>query len=382
MAKDFYDILGVSKTASNDEIKKAYRKKAHEFHPDKGGGNEEKFKEANEAYQVLSNQEKRQQYDQFGQTYDQAQRNGGAGFGGFGGGDPFGGFGFGGNGQGVEFDLGDIFGDIFGGRTQHQARRSRGVDLEMPISLSFEEAVFGTNKTITLEKKDACPTCKGSGAAEGAKIITCPKCHGQGQINTLRRTVFGNMQSSVTCDQCDGDGKIPEKACATCKATGVLRQEKTLEVKIPAGIDNGQRIRMTGEGEVGYKGTDPGDLFLVARVRPSSDFLRDGQNLLKTIPISFTQAALGAKVELQTLDGKIELKIPTGTQSGKIFRVSNKGVPYINSSKRGDLLVTVRVVVPNKLNKKETELIKELGKLSGETVEVDKGFWESIKDSF
>jgi molecular chaperone DnaJ len=387
MSKNFYDILGVDKSASADDIKRAYRKKAHEFHPDKGTGNEEKFKEVNEAYQVLSNQEKRSQYDQYGQTFDQAQRNGqgfGGGHGGGFDGDPFGGFGgFGGGQGGVEFDFGDIFGDIFGGGGgQRQARRARGVDLEMPITITFEESIFGAEKEISLEKKDACPVCKGNGAEPGTKISTCPKCHGQGQINTQRRTIFGNINSAMMCDQCEGDGKVPESPCKECSGSGVKRQHKTLQIKIPAGIDDGQRIRITGEGEVGYKGTNPGDLYLLIRVKPSKEFVRDGHNLLKSIPISFAQAALGTKVMVETVDGKIELKIPSGTQSGKVFRVAGKGVPYVNSGKQGDLLVTVRVVVPNKLTKKETELIKELAKLSGEGAEVDKSFWESIKDSF
>lgn len=385
MAKDFYEILGVTKSASQDEIKKAYRKKAHEFHPDKDKGNADKFKEVNEAYQVLSNQEQRSQYDQFGQTYDQAQRNGQTPPGGFGGGfqgDPFSGFGFGGNQGGVEFDLGDIFGDLFGSQNQRQARRKKGIDLEMPLTISFEDSIFGLEKEITLDKKDTCSTCSGSGAKPDTKIMTCPKCHGQGQIQTSRRTIFGNIQSAIVCDRCDGDGKIPEHPCDDCKGSGVKRQQKTISIKIPAGIDNGQRIRLSGEGEVGYKGSNHGDLYLLVHVQRSKEFLREGHNLLKTIPISFSQAALGSKVMVETVDGKIELKIPAGTQSGKVFRVGNKGVPFVNSSKRGDLLITVRVVVPNKLTKKETEIIKQLAKESGETVEVNKTFWESIKDNF
>jgi molecular chaperone DnaJ len=247
MAENYYDILGVSKSASADEIKKAYRKLAHQYHPDKGVGNEDKFKQVNEAYQVLSNTEKRSQYDQYGQTFEQAQRNGG-GFGGQG--NPFGGFDFGGGfGQGgVEFDLGDIFGDIFGGRSERAARRSRGVDLEMPLTIEFDEAVFGVEKTVTIEKKDKCPTCHGSGAEPGTKVSTCPVCHGQGQIRTQRRTIFGNIASNATCERCEGDGKVPEKPCHTCKGSGITRQEKTLQIKIPAGIDNGQRIRINGEG--------------------------------------------------------------------------------------------------------------------------------------
>ncbi len=385
--KDYYEILGVSKTSSQDEIKKAYRKLAHKHHPDKGGSDQEKFKEINEAYQVLSNAEKRGQYDQYGQTFEDAQRNGGGfgGFGGQGGGNPFGGgfdfSGFGG-GDGVEFDLGDIFGDLFGGQKSRQARRERGIDLEMPMTISFEEAVFGVEKSITLEKKDACKVCEGSGAKPGTKVVTCSVCHGQGQIRTTRRTVFGNVASSTTCEKCDGSGQVPEDPCDNCNGGGILRQEKTIEVKIPAGIDNGQRVAIRGEGELGYRGSKPGDLYLAIRVKPHKEFKRQGVDLFKDLPVSFTQAALGTKIKMETLDGDIEIKIPSGTQPGKVLRVNGKGVPMINSTRRGDLFITVRVVIPNKLSKQETDLIKKLGELNGETVEVNKTFWENIKDSF
>ncbi len=378
MATDFYETLGVSKSANADDIKKAYRKLAHQYHPDKGTGNEQKFKDVNEAYQVLGNQEKRQQYDTYGSTFEQAQRNGGGGFYGGDQGSPFGGNPFG---EGVEFDLGDIFGDMFGGR-QRESRRTKGIDLEMGLRITFEEAVFGVEKTITLEKKDACKTCSGTGAAPGAKVITCPKCHGQGQIRTQRRTIFGNIQSSIVCDKCEGTGKVPEVACKTCGGSGNLRQEKTISVKIPAGIDNGQRIRVQGEGEAGYRGSEAGDLYLVMQVGQNKDFVRDGFNLNINLPISFTQAALGAKIIVETLDGTIELKIPNGTQSGTVLKVKSKGVPYLNQpGRRGDLLVTVRVLVPAKLSKKEKTLLKELAEERGETVEVDHTFWENIKDN-
>jgi molecular chaperone DnaJ len=392
MANDYYQTLGLSKSASQDEIKKAFRKKAHEYHPDKGAGNEAKFKEVNEAYQVLSDSAKRQQYDQYGQTFEQAQRNGGAGFGGqsaSGGGNPFGGFSggagspFGGDFSGVDFDLGDIFGDIFGGQQDRSARRNRGIDLEMGLQINFEEAVFGVEKNITLEKQDTCKTCGGNGAAKGSKVITCPKCHGQGQIRTTRRTIFGNVASSATCDRCDGMGKIPEVPCETCKGSGILRQEKTISVKIPAGIDNGQRIRIQGEGEAGYRGSGAGDLYLVIKVQSNKEFTRDGFNLHKELPVSFTQAALGAKILVKTLDGDIELKIPNGTQSGTVLKVKDKGVPHINNPKsRGDLLITVRVVIPKKLSKKEKDLLKQLADERGETVHIDESLWDSIKDSF
>lgn len=382
MADNYYDILGVAKSASPEDIKRAYRKLAHQYHPDKGAGNEQKFKQVNEAYQVLGNDEKRKQYDTYGTTFDQAGRGG---FGGaYGGGNPFGGFDFSGFQQGgVDFDFGDIFSDIFGGRAERESRRNRGIDLEMGLKLSFEEAIFGVEKTITLEKQDVCKTCSGSGAAEGSKVVTCPKCHGQGQIRTQRRTIFGNIASSVACDRCEGTGKVPEVACKTCGGSGVLRQEKTISVKIPAGIDNGQRIRVAGEGEAGYRGSQPGDLFLVMQVGTHKKFARHGFTLQTELPISFTQAALGAKMMLETLDGTIELKVPPGTQSGTVLKVKNKGVPFLNQpGKRGDLLVTVRVVIPSKLSRKEKELLKQLAEERGETVEVDESFWENIKHSF
>ncbi len=381
MNKNYYDILGVSKSASQEEIKRAYRKLAHQYHPDKGNGNEEKFKEVNEAYQVLGSEDRRRQYDTFGTTSNQPP---GGGFGGFNyqGENPFGDFGFGGYGGEAGFDFGDIFGDIFGTRTERASRRNRGIDLEMALKLTFEEAVFGVEKTITVEKQDACATCSGSGAEPGSKIVTCSKCHGQGQIRTQRRTIFGMVASSTTCDMCSGTGKVPETPCHTCKGSGVVRQEKTIKVKIPAGIDDGQRIRVAGEGEAGYRGSTPGDLFLVIQVEPSKEFTRDGFTLHKELPVSFTQATLGARLIVKTLDGDIELKIPAGTQSGTVLKVKDKGVPNLSGKGRGDLLITVRVVVPNKLNKKEKELLKQLAEIRGESVEVDPGFWDNIRDSF
>lgn len=386
MAKDYYDILGVSKGASQDEIKRAFRKKAHEYHPDKNGGSPEKFKEANEAYQVLSDDSKRKAYDTYGHNWESsfAQGFGGQGRPGYGQ-NPFEGWDFGNfAGQGgIEFDLGDIFGDMFGGRRERASRRNKGIDLEMNLSVAFEEAVFGAEKQITLEKRDNCKPCKGTGAEDGGKTITCPKCHGQGQIRTQRRTIFGTIASSTTCDNCEGVGKIPEVACKICGGAGSLRQEKTLSVKVPAGIGDGQSIRIAGEGEAGYRGSSAGDLYLRIRVQSHNDFVRDGINLYKELPISFTQAALGTKLIVETLDGKIELKIPAGTQSGAQFRVKNKGVPHIqNPGKRGDLIITERVIIPKKLSKKEKQLLHQLAEERGEVVEIDENFWDSIKSNF
>jgi molecular chaperone DnaJ len=371
MAKNFYDILGVPKSASADDVKRAYRKLAGESHPDRGGS-ADKFKEINEAYQVLSDSAKRAQYDRYVQTFDQAQRGGGAGAGagnpfggaggfdfsqGFAGGNPFGA-------GGVEFDLGDMFSDIFGGgRTSSSGnvdRRTRGVDLEMPITVTFEQAAFGVDQEITLEKKNTCATCSGTGAEPGSKVVTCPKCHGTGQIRTQRRTVLGTMSTASVCDQCEGAGKVPEKPCHTCRGSGVLRGEKHITVKIPAGINDGQRIRLTGEGEAGYRGSQPGDLYVLIHVVPSHHFRRENFDLYADLSVLFTQVALGATVDVPTLDGTEKLKIPAGTQPGKVFRLSGRGVQRLGHSGRGDLFVTVVVTVPEKLSKRQKELLKEL----------------------
>lgn len=371
---DYYSTLGLAKGASAEDIKRAYRRLAHQHHPDKNKGDEQKFKEVSEAYQVLSDPQKRQQYDQFGTTSDQARRNG-AGF------DPagfdFSNFGQGMGGQGFEFeDAFDIFSDIFGGRpTRTRTRRERGVDLEMEINLEFKEAVFGVEREISLDKKDLCQRCKGSGAEPGSKISTCPKCHGNGQIRTSRRTIFGQIASTVTCDECEGTGKVPESVCKDCRGSGTVKRTKKLKVKIPAGIDGGQRIRINNEGEAGYKGSRFGDLYLKINVKSHPLFKREGENIFSEIPVSFYQAALGTETEVETVDGKVTLKVPAGTQSGKIFRLKNRGVPYLNDSGRGDHLVTVRVITPTKLTRKEKELFKKLAEENGEAVDVDEGFW-------
>lgn len=376
MAKDFYQTLGVSKTATPEEIKKAYRRLAHEHHPDKDKGNAEKFKEINEAYQVLSNPDKRANYDRFGS----ANPNMGGGPGGFGG---FGGFDFNDFAQGFGQQAGgfddafDIFSDIFGGGRQRDSR-SRGIDLEMDLKLTFEEAVFGVEKEIELEKKDTCQHCNGNGAEPGSKVTTCPKCHGQGQIRVTRRTILGNMQTVSTCDQCNGQGKVPEKPCTECKGTGQLRRSKTLKVKIPAGVDDGSRVRITGEGEVGYRGSSAGDLYLHLHVKPHPTLKREREHIYSETPISFYQAALGTTINVDGVDGQMEVKVPAGTQSGKVLRLKGKGVPYVNSTSRGDHYVTVRVVTPTKLTKKEKDLFKKLAEEKGESVEVDEGFWSKF----
>lgn len=388
MAQDYYQTLGVGKNASADEIKKAYRRLAHEHHPDKDSGDAEKFKQINEAYQVLSDSEKRQQYDQFG-SVGGFSAGGGSAYGGnaqdfsnftqgfSAGGGPASGWDFSGFGGDDAFDM---FSNIFGGGqgSSRRQRRQRGVDLEMELYLTFKEAVFGIEKEISLEKTDACERCLGSGAEPGTKISTCPKCHGQGQIRVQRRTIFGQMATAVTCDECDGAGKVAERACSACKGSGQKRRTKTLKVKIPAGVENGMRIRVANEGEVGHKGSNFGDLYLRLNVAEHQGFKREGKTIYSEVPISFYQAALGTEIKTATVDGMVEIKIPAGTQSGKVFRLKGKGAPVLNGSGRGDHMVTVHVVTPAKLTKKEKELFKQLAEENGEAVDVDKGFWSNF----
>ncbi|MBU6447221.1 molecular chaperone DnaJ [Patescibacteria group bacterium] len=365
MAKNYYEILGLQKSASADDIRRAYRKLAGEHHPDRGGS-ADRFKEINEAYQVLSDATKRSQYDRYGQTFEQAGRQGGFGGASGGGGfDPFGGFGFNaqGFGGGAEFDFGDIFSDLFGGAQQREARRNHGVDLEMPMRISFEEAAFGVEKEISLEKKNRCERCGGNGAEPETKIITCPKCHGQGHIKTSRRTILGTIASSEVCDRCQGMGKVPEKPCTECNGSGIKRGKKIIRVKIPAGIDNGQRIRVSGEGEAGYRGSTNGDLYILLEVTPNPNFQRQGFDIYKDAEISFADAALGTVLHTATIDGEVKIKIPSGTQPGKVFRVAGKGVPRLNRSGRGDMYVAVKVKVPTKLSRKQKDVLKDFDNL-------------------
>lgn len=386
--KDYYKILGISRDASKDEIKRAYRKLAHEYHPDKAhGGDEQKFREINEAYEVLSDDTKRSQYDQFGETFEQTRARGASGFGGFGGFSDFSDFmrGFGDNFSrgpfgGLEFDVGDIFSDIFG--APRQKRQNRGVDLEISLELDFLESVFGVEKDLTIEKKDVCPKCQGSRVAAGSKINACPRCHGTGQIVEHKRTILGSFQNVRTCERCDGYGKIPEKVCEDCGGRGVKRMSKKVKVVVPPGVEDGQRLKLSGEGEPGYRGSQNGDLYLAIRVRPHPEFRREGFDILSEVPVSFYQAALGGKIEINTVDGPMRMKLPAGTQSQKVFRIRGKGAPHLESSRRGDHLVTVRVVTPTKLTRKEKELLQKMAEERGESVDADEGLWGKIRENF
>lgn len=361
MAKNYYDILGVGKDASDDDIKKAYRKMAHKYHPDKPGGSEEKFKEINEAYQVLSDKAKRQQYDQFGQTFEQAGGAGaGQGFGGF----DFSGFqGFGG-GQGFDFEFGeggfeDIFANIFGGRTASR-RKARGADIQTDMEISFEEMVGGAEKEIRLYKSVVCDRCHGTGGEPGAELKTCPTCHGSGQVQTTRRSIFGTFSQVSACPTCKGAGKIYEQKCEKCGGDGRVKEEKKIRVKIPAGIDSGQTISIQGEGEAGERGAQAGDLYITIHVRTHDKFIRKGNDILSTEYVPYSTAVLGGKVEIDTIEGKLILKIPAGTQSGEIFRIKGKGIPSLQGRGVGNHLVTVVVNVPKNLNREQKDLIDRL----------------------
>ncbi len=350
MSKDYYQILGVSKSAGADEIKAAFRKLAHQHHPDKPGGDEAKFKEANEAYQVLGDAEKRQKYDQFGSA---AFENGGGG-----GGQGFGGFDFSGfqGGGGFE-DLGDLFGSAFGFGGGRGRRQHRGSDVQVDIDLSFTEAVFGIQKEISLTKENTCERCGGVGAEPGTEMNTCEDCSGSGVKTVVQRTILGNMQTRVACPSCDGRGEVPKTTCTTCKGEGVIRGRKSLTINIPAGVDNGNVVRVRGEGQA-VKGGESGDLLIRIHVAADKRFGRVGDQIFSTALIGFTQAALGDSIGVETVDGPVSLKIPAGTQSGTEFRLRGKGIPSRHG--RGDQLVTVQVTTPKKLSREQRKLLEEL----------------------
>ncbi len=365
MPKDYYNLLGVSKDASADEIKAAFRKKAHEHHPDKGG-DAEKFKEINEAYQVLGNAEKRQRYDQFGS----AAFDGGAGggYGGFGSGQGFGGFQNGGQGFGnMDFeDLSDLFGgfgDIFGGfggGRQAQKRNVRGRDMEMSLNLDFMEAAFGLEKEIGFTKNTTCSKCKGNGAEPGAKVETCKTCNGSGRVSRVQRTILGNIQTQATCSTCDGEGKIYSQKCTKCSGTGVYRDNVKITVKIPAGINNGESIRLTGQGEAGEKGAASGDLYLRIKLSSHKKFVRDAYDIRTEEKINIKQAILGDKIDIETIHGVVKLKIPEGTQSGTVFKLKEKGITKLHNRGIGDQYIKVIVEIPKGFSKKQKEILEKL----------------------
>ncbi len=355
MAKnEYYEVLGLTKGATDEEIKRAFRKLAIKYHPDRNQGDktaEEKFKEINEAYQVLSDPQKKAQYDQFGTTdFNGGFNQGGGGYAGY----DFDGF-----------DVGDIFSQFFGGfsggsgRTQNPNAPRRGEDIEFYQDLTFEEAVFGTTKDITLNVDDTCDTCHGSGAKDPSRKTTCTKCHGSGRIRTQRQTMFGNMMTETVCDVCHGEGEIIEEPCPTCKGKGRVRTKRKISVNIPKGVDSNNVIPLRGQGNAGYKGGPAGDVHLVLRVKPSKVFVRKGTNIFIDKHIDIAQAALGMETRVPTVDGEVSYNIPSGTQSGTVFRLKGKGVPVVNSKndQRGDQFVNVIVDTPQKLNDAQKEAL-------------------------
>lgn len=352
--RDYYEVLGVSKNASKDEIKRAYRKLSKKYHPDinKEPGAEEKFKEVKEAYEVLSDDQKRARYDQFGHE-DPSQNQGfGGGFSGF---DGFGGF-------------EDIFNTFFGGggsRRRNSNAPRAGADLQYSMSISFEEAVFGKETDIQIPKEETCDTCGGSGAKPGTKPETCPHCHGTGQISTEQNTPFGRIVNRRVCTHCDGTGQIIREKCSTCGGTGKVRKRRRIHIKIPAGIDDGQQLRVAGQGEPGVNGGPPGDLYIVFHVKPHEFFERDGDDIYCEMPLTFAQAALGDEIEVPTLHGKVKLKIPAGTQTGTKFRLRGKGAPNVHGYGVGDQHIIVKVVTPTKLTEKQKQLLREFAEIGG-----------------
>jgi molecular chaperone DnaJ len=376
MAQDYYELLGVSRSASADELKKAYRAKARELHPDANPDDPaaaERFKEVAQAYEVLSDADRRARYDRYGPEAA-----------GSGGGDPFSGFGSGGG-------LGDIFEAFFGGAgfggggggSRQQAGPPRGQDQEVAVELAFVDAVFGAQKPVTIRTAVACSECAGSGAGEGTQPITCADCNGLGQVRRVRQSVLGQMVTSGPCGRCSGIGKVVVTPCATCRGEGRVIEDKTYNVDIPAGVDDGSTLRLTARGAAGPRGGATGDLYVHLRVRPHDVFARDGWNLVCELPISVAQAALGVDVPFETLDGAEDLVVPAGTQTGRVFRLRGRGVPHVNDRGRGDLLVEVRVETPTKLSKRAEELLRELAEERGEDVaSADHSLLGRIKSAF
>ncbi len=363
--RDYYEVLGVGKNASADEIKKAFRKAAIEHHPDRGG-DEAKFKEVNEAYEVLKDSSKRQRYDQFGH----------AGVGGStgAGGNPFEGYG-GAGGQNVHFDfgdlgLGDIFSSFFGGQQQQQQRRTRkGRDVETRVELTFEQAVFGTELDLDLDLNDSCEHCKGTTVEPGHELKACDECKGSGQVMHVTRTVFGNIQQATICPKCEGRGKVPEKVCTVCHGNGTQRKKQQIKLKVPAGVDDGATIRLRERGEAIANGPK-GDLYVNLRVKPHKKFTREGDLILSEEHVSMVEAALATEIDVDTVDGPVRMKVPAGTQSGTDFKLSNHGVHHLRSEKRGAHIVTIIVDTPSKLSKEQKELLQQFAQSQGK-----KRFW-------
>lgn len=378
--RDYYEVLGVNKNATEQEIKKAYKKMARKYHPDLNRDNpkeaEEKFKEVNEAYDILSNPQKKAQYDQFGHAaFAQgtgASAGSGFGAGGFGG---FGGFSSGGGDfSGFEDIFSSFFGGGGGGRATRQGPR-KGSDLRYNLTISFEEAAFGVKKEITIPRTEVCPDCHGKGTADGSAPETCPDCHGTGYVNVQRNTPFGMSIMQQPCSKCHGSGKIIKNPCKKCHGEGVCEVRTKVEVNVPAGIDNGLRIRIAGKGDAGKNGGDYGDLYVYITVRPHPFFVRDGYEVICEVPITMVEAALGSTIEVPTLDGKVEMKVPEGTQNGKVLRLRGKGIHILNGNGRGDQLVHIKVLTPQKLTDRQKELLREFAGINNEKENPEKTSW-------
>jgi molecular chaperone DnaJ len=384
MTEDFYDVLGVGRDASEEEIQRAYREKVREYHPDVSDDPdaEEKFKKAKTAKEVLTDDEKREMYDQLGHDrFVEAEKRGGVGGGGGGArGDPFGGAG----GAGPFTDMQDIFDQFFGGGGGRGGggRQRQGRDLKTGLQIDLEEAFHGTEKQLTVRRPEQCEDCDGTGHPPGTDSRTCPECEGRGQTTTVQQTPLGRVQQRTTCRRCEGEGTLYEETCSTCRGEGIVRNEATLTVEVPAGIRDGQTLRMDGEGAPPEGGGRNGDLLIEVGVADHPEFERDGDDLLKTQPISFPKAVFGDTIEVETLDGTVEVDVPAGTQSGETFRLRGKGMPRLQRRGQGDFYVQVQVVTPDDLNEEQREALERFAEAGGEEVDVDKGFFDKIKESF
>lgn len=385
-SKDYYELLGVSRDVTDEELKKAYRKMAKKYHPDSHDGEdkkaaEAKFKEISNAYSVLSDKTKRAQYDRFGSDFENAGFNPG-GAGGYGSGG-FGGFDFSGfNGGGIDIDLDDILGSVFGGgfggfggSSRKNNGPTKGADLRYNMTIKFEEAAFGTKKEINIMRNEKCDTCTGTGAKPGTNPITCDKCGGSGKIQVTQNTIMGTFASVKTCDKCNGEGKVIPTPCEKCSGKGHIKKSKKIEVNIPAGIDNGQAISLRGEGDIGKKGGPNGDLFVIVNVQPHKIFKRNGFDIFAEIKVPFTKLVLGGSIKVPTLEQEIDFNIPEGTQADTKFRIKEKGIPSIHGRGRGNLEFVVKVDIPKKLTEKQREILNQFADVTGDDVNKKKGFF-------